>query len=339
MSLRVGVIGCGLIGRKRAEALDGDVLVGTYDLAAPLAEALAEDFPGAIACGSLDALWALAPDVVVVAVTHDQLAGLAIAALEHGAHVLVEKPAAVSVAQVDAIAAAADAAGRRVKVGFNHRFHPAIARAAAEALSGDHGEVMFVRGRYGHGGRLGMEAEWRSDPARGGGGEIVDQGMHLIDLSHWLLGPLPLHSALLRTQFWDTAVDDNAALLLGVPDDRRAPWATLHVTWTEWKNLFSLEVYCRTAKLHVEGLVKSYGSQRLTIYRMRPELGPPDVEVIDHPGDDVSWREEWRHFRGAIADGSPVLGGLADARYGWATIDEAYDMTGYGPVREGVGAA
>ncbi len=336
MTLRVGVIGCGLIGRKRAEALDGDALVGTYDLAAPLAEALATDF-GTTACASLDELWAREPDVVVVAVTHDQLAGLAVAALEHGAHVLVEKPAAVSVAQVDAIAAAAEAAGKRVKVGFNHRFHPGIMRAITEARGGDHGDVMFIRGRYGHGGRLGMDQEWRAIPERGGGGEIVDQGMHLLDLTHWAMGPLPLHSALLRTQFWDTPVDDNAALLLGAPNDRTAPWATLHVSWTEWKNLFSLEVYCRTAKFHVEGLVKSYGPQRLTIYRMKPELGPPDVEVLDWPNEDVSWREEWRHFRAAIADGTPVLGGLEDARYNWAIIDEAYAASGYGPVREGVG--
>jgi predicted dehydrogenase len=329
VSLAVGVIGCGLIGRKRAEALDGDRLVGCFDVNADAARALAADFAGAQACATLDELWALAPDVVVVAVTHDQLSGLSVAALEHGAHVLVEKPAAVSVAQVDAIEAAAQAAGRRVKVGFNHRFHPGIHRAVTAARSGEHGDVMFVRGRYGHGGRLGMDAEWRADVRRSGGGEIVDQGMHLLDLTHWLLGPLPLHSALLRTQFWDTTVDDNAALLLGAPDDRTAPWATLHVSWTEWKNLFSLEVYCRTAKFHVEGLVKSYGPQKLTTYRMRPELGPPDVEEQSWPNEDVSWLEEWRHFRAAIADGTPLLGDLADARFGWATIDQAYAMTGY----------
>jgi predicted dehydrogenase len=329
VSLAVGVIGCGLIGRKRAEALDGDRLVGCFDVNADAARALAADFAGAQACATLDELWALKPDVVVVAVTHDQLSGLSVAALEHGAHVLVEKPAAVSVAQVDAIDAAAQAAGRRVKVGFNHRFHPGIHRAVTEARSGEHGDVMFVRGRYGHGGRLGMDAEWRADVRRSGGGEIVDQGMHLLDLTHWLLGPLPLHSALLRTQFWDTTVDDNAALLLGVPNDRTAPWATLHVSWTEWKNLFSLEVYCRTAKFHVEGLVRSYGPQKLTSYRMKPELGPPDVEELSWPNEDVSWLEEWRHFRAAIADGTPLLGDLADARFGWATIDRAYAMTGY----------
>ncbi len=75
-----------------------------------------------------------------------------------------------------------------------------------------------MRARYGHGGRPGYEREWRADPKRSGGGELIDQGMHLLDLSHWLLGPLPLHSALLRTSFWDMPVEDNAVL-----DARRAP--------------------------------------------------------------------------------------------------------------------
>jgi predicted dehydrogenase len=79
---------------------------------------------------------------------------------------------------------------------------------------------MHLRGRYGHGGRPGYDREWRAQPERSGGGELIDQGMHLLDLTHWLAGPLPLHSALLRTQFWDTPVEDNAALILG--EGRRA---------------------------------------------------------------------------------------------------------------------
>ncbi len=141
---------------------------------------------------------------------------------------------------------------------------------------------MHLRARYGHGGRPGYEREWRADPARSGGGELIDQGMHLLDLCHWLAGPLPLHSALLRTQFWDAPVEDNAALILGEPRARTGPWAMLHVSWTEWKNLFSLEMFCRSAKLQVDGLTRSYGPQRLRIYRMRPELGPPDVEELSY---------------------------------------------------------
>ena len=332
--LRVAIVGCGLIGRKRAAALGPDRLVGCHDVDPDAAKTLAAEHPGAVAFPTLDALLAERPDVVVVATIHRDLAGLAGRALAAGAHVLVEKPAGMGAGQVEDLEKAAAQHRRLVKVGFNHRFHPAIRRAAEEALSGRYGEVMFVRGRYGHGGRIGYESEWRADPARSGGGEIIDQGMHLLDLCHWLLGPLPLRAGLLRTQYWDAPVDDNAVLLLGEEGcvGSRAPWAVLHVSWTEWKNMFSLEIYCRTAKLSVDGLAGSYGPQTLRIHRMGPALGPPDTETVTYPERDVSWEEEWRHFRAAIAaaggdagggEGAPLLGDLESAGYAWRIVQQA----------------
>jgi predicted dehydrogenase len=336
-ALRVGIVGCGLIGHKRADALDPlSSVVGCFDVAPAAAQALS-DHTGAPALADLDELLALEPDVVVVAVTHDQLAAIAVRAVEAGAHVLVEKPAGLGVAQVDRIAEAAQRCGRLVKVGLNHRFHPGIARAVEEARSGRYGEILHVRGRYGHGGRPGYDREWRADPARSGGGELIDQGMHLLDLIHWLLGDLPLHSSLLRTQFWDTPADDNAVLLLGERASREAPWAMLHVTWTEWKNMFSLEIYCRTAKVQVDGLTASYGPQTLRIYRMRPEMGPPDVEEVAYAPQDPSWIAEWEHFATAVRTGDPtaeLLGDLRDARYAWQRVQEAYELAGYGAMRE-----
>ncbi len=333
--LRIGIVGCGLIGHKRAQALGGaDELVGATDALHERAAELVSRHGGE-ACEELADLLALSPDVVIVAVTHDQLAPLAQRALGAGSHVLVEKPAGLGVGQVDDLVRAATAARRMVKVGFNHRFHPAIARLAAEVHSARHGELMHLRARYGHGGRTGYDREWRADPKRSGGGELIDQGMHLLDLTHWLVGPLALHSALLRTHFWDTPVEDNAALILGDPDDRRAPWAMLHVTWTEWKNLFSIEVYCRRAKLEVEGLVRSYGPQRLRIYRMGPELGPPELEEHLYRDEDVSWAAEWEHFAHAISTGGPMLGGLGDARYAWSRVEDVYASSpSYAPIRE-----
>jgi predicted dehydrogenase len=324
--LRVAIAGCGLIGHKRAAALGEDRLVGTYDVDRPAAEALARAHD-AVAVETLDALLALAPDVVVVAVTHDRLAELSTAALAARAHVLVEKPAGIGSAQVRAVADAAARAGRLVKVGFNHRFHGGIATAIEEARSGVHGEILQLRARYGHGGRPGYDREWRADPARSGGGELIDQGMHLLDLSHWLLGPLPVHGALLRTAYWDMPVEDNAVVLLG--ERGSGPWASLHVSWTEWKNLFSLELYCRTAKLQVDGLVRSYGPQRLTRYLMRPDLGPPDVETVDFPAQDGSWEAEWRHFRAAVASGGSLrlLGDLESAAYAWTCVESAYGVS------------
>ncbi len=334
--LRVGIVGCGLIGRKRAEALRPvDRLVGCTDVVPGTAARLTEDLGGR-SCLDLEGVLELRPDVVIVATTHDCLAPLAIQALEGGAHVLVEKPAALGIAQIDELSLAAERAARLVKVGFNHRFYPGLARAAAEVHSGEHGELMHVRGRYGHGGRPGYEAEWRADPARSGGGELVDQGMHLLDLVHWLAGPLPLHSALLRTQFWDAPVEDNAALILGDAHLRRGPWAMLHVTWTEWKNMFSLEIYCRTAKLQIDGLTRSYGAQTLRIYRMPRELGPPSLELIRYDENDISWIDEWAHFAQAIDGRCALVGTTADARYAWQCMEDAYASGPYAVMREEV---
>ncbi len=186
---------------------------------------------------------------------------------------------------------------------------------------------MFVRARYGHGGRPGYDKEWRADPAQSGGGELTDQGMHLLDLCYWLLGELPVSGSLIRTHFWRAPVEDNGVLLLGerggVGDE--SPWAMIHASWTEWKNMFSLEIYCRDAKFDVQGLVRSYGPQRLAIHRMRPDLGPPDTEIVQYPDRDTSWEAEWAHFTAALraADGRPLLGDLDSAAYAWRCVEAA----------------
>ncbi|HEY4811281.1 MAG TPA: Gfo/Idh/MocA family oxidoreductase [Solirubrobacteraceae bacterium] len=333
--LTVGIVGCGLIGGKRADALAlNDVLVGCCDPNATAAAELARKH-GCRVCETAQELLSMEPDVVVVATVHDQLAALAELAIMSGAHVLVEKPAAISTAQIDRLIDCQQAAARLVKVGFNHRFHPGIARAVAEVQSGGHGELMYLRARYGHGGRPGYDSEWRAQPLRSGGGDLIDQGMHLLDLSNWLAGPLPLHSALLRTQFWDTPVEDNAALLLGENGSRTDPWAMLHVGWTEWKNMFSLEIYCVTAKLQVDGLVGSYGPQRLRIYRMGPQLGPPALEELHYPDIDPSWTAEWEHFAAAVLaqDGRPLLGDLQSARDALEQVEAAYASSPYANMR------
>ncbi len=323
-ALRVGIVGCGLMGRKRAAALVPDELVAAFDVDAGAASSLVAECGGTVS-GSLDELLEQGADVVIVAVTHDRLAETACKALVAGAHVLVEKPAGIGSSDVGRIQEVAAAAGRMVKVGFNHRFHPGIERALADARSERYGPILHMRARYGHGGRLGYEREWRAQRAVSGGGELVDQGMHLLDLSYALLGPLPLGASLLRTAFWPIEVEDNAVVLLG--ERASGPWSMFHVSWTEWKNLFSLEIFCRTAKLQVDGLAGSYGPQRLTVYEMKPELGPPEVETIEYPAADDSWEREWRTFAEAIwaGDGRPLAGDLDSAAYGWRCIEEAYD--------------
>src|SRR5205814_4241905 len=109
---------------------------------------------------------------------------------------------------------AAVRADRRVRVGFNHRYHPALRKAREIVDAGALGPLMFVRARYGHGGRIGYEREWRANPQISGGGELIDQGVHVIDLARWFLGEFRTADGVATTYFWKLPVVDNAFLML-----------------------------------------------------------------------------------------------------------------------------
>jgi len=317
----VAIVGCGLIGQKRVKALAGARLVSCADLDVARARALAQT-SGAFA--TVD--WRAAVDrpdvdIVVVATTNEALADISVAALDAGKHIIVEKPAARSVAEVDRVIAARSRAGRQARVGFNHRYHPALQRAYELVRQGEVGELMFIRGRYGHGARVGYEQEWRANPALSGGGELIDQGVHLVDLSRWFLGDVAHVTGFAHTYFWQMPVDDNAFLTLRTAKEQTA---FLHVSCTEWKNLFSLEIYGRGGKLHVEGLGGSYGVERLTFYRMLPEMGPPETTAWEYPRGDRSWELEFAEFLEDIRLNRTPSAGLADARAALVIVEEVY---------------
>ena len=327
MNPRIALIGCGLIGRKRLAALPAGTFAAACDLELGRAEQLVASARAGYA--SDDAARVLADpaiDAVIVCTLNAALAPLALAAIRAGKHVLVEKPGAISTEQADELIDAARAAGVRVRVGFNHRFHPALRQARSLYESGALGPLMFVRGRYGHGGRVGYDREWRADPTLSGGGELIDQGVHLIDLAGWFLGDFARIEGHASTSFWDMPVDDNAFLNLRTAAGQTA-W--LHVSCTEWKNLFSLEIYGRTGKLHVEGLGGSYGVERLTFYRMLPEMGPPETTAWEYPRGDDSWRLEIAEFFTDIRTGREPQPGLREARAALAVVERIHAASGY----------
>ena len=325
--MRVAIIGCGLIGQKRAGALgEGARLAWCVDSDGSRARALAGGREG---CRSgTDFREALRDDVsaVVVATPHEALAKITAAAIEAGKHVLVEKPAARHVEELRELQAAADRKGVRVHVGFNHRYHRAFRKAREIVDSGALGPLMFLRARYGHGGRVGYEKEWRARPEISGGGELMDQGVHLIDLARWFLGDFAEVEGFAHTYFWNMPVDDNAFLLLKTS---RKHVAHLHVSCTEWKNTFSFEIYGRDGKLHIEGLGGSYGTERLAWYRMLPQMGPPETTIFEYPMADNSWEVEMSEFLEDIRAQRAPAAGLGDAIAALEIVDRIYRESGF----------
>jgi predicted dehydrogenase len=326
--MRIAIFGAGLIGRKRGLALEGHTLAGTYDPDRERARALAEQLGTRSFESESALLHESGAEIAIIATTNASLSEVSARAIEAGKHVLVEKPAAVSVAEIDRLTELARAKGVSVKVGFNHRFHPAMAKMRQLVDEGRLGPLMFLRARYGHGGRVGYESEWRANPVLSGGGELIDQGVHLLDLVHWFFGPMPLRNSFVTTSFWNMAVDDNAILTLA-EEGARPRWATFHVSCSEWKNLFSLELYGQKGKIHIQGLGGSYGREALTFYKMLPQMGPPEVEDHEFDAVDRSWGLDLQNLVDHLTRGTPLLGDLESARYAMQIVNEAYRANGF----------
>lgn len=325
--MNVALIGCGAVGQKRARHLASARLLHCVDLDLQRAAQLAALADGC-ACGS-DWREPLArPDIdaVIVATPQDSQVEIVRAAVSAAKHVLVEKPAARHVEELVGLPQLASRYGVRVRVGFNHRYHRAFQQARRLVDSGALGPLLFVRARYGHGGRPGYEGEWRAQPQRSGGGELIDQGVHLIDLARWFLGEFEEVDGFAHTYYWDMPVDDNGFMLLKTAGKQVA---FLHASCTDWKNTFSWELCGRDGKLQIDGLGGSYGVERLAWYRMLPGMGPPETTIWEYPMPDNSWATEMAEFLEDIRQGREPAPGLHDAIAALAVVARIYAASGY----------
>lgn len=320
------MIGCGLIGKKRALSFPKNIeLVGCFDEVVSNMENYAAEF-NTLSFSSFESILKI-PDLsfVVIATRHNSLHSLAIQALNAGKHVFIEKPGAINHLEFKNICEVARRNNLKVHVGYNHRYHPALRKAFELFNDGLIGEIMFLRGRYGHGGRLGYEKEWRADKLKSGGGELIDQGTHLIDLTIGFLGELKLDYAATPNYFWKMAVEDNVFMSLKNEDGRIA---FLQASCTEWKNMFSLEIYGKKGKLEISGLGRSYGLETLTFHKMPPEMGPPISETWSYPEPDDSWSVEMGEFIEDIQTGNSRSDNLDSSLEVLRVVGEIYLRTG-----------
>lgn len=304
--LRVGIVGAGVIGARRAEIIQ-TTGKGRVVAVAETNFARAVEFAKRYGCEIAKNWQELVRrndiEAVIIAVPNKFVKPIALAAFKNGKHVFSEKPLGRNAAEAEAIEKAAKKYRRLLKVGFNHRFHPAIFTAKKLFERGRIGKILFIRARYGHGGRLGMEKEWRFQKDISGGGELLDQGVHLIDLSRWFAGEFKEVYGITDSKFWNTELEDNAFAILR----NEKTTVLFHVSATNWKNIFSFEIFGDRGFLIIEGLGRSYGEETLTIGKRRPKFGVPEIEVIKFP-EDPSWKNEWENFLGALTKRRKLLG-------------------------------
>jgi predicted dehydrogenase len=211
-----------------------------------------------------------------------------------------------SLADARAIADAAARSAGVFKVGFNHRHYPGIVRAAALVRGGDFGTPIYARVTYGHGAHAQFSADWRCDAAVPGGGQLLDQGSHVLDLLNWMFGSPAEVAAAIVTGFYG-GIDDN---VLGLLTYRSPMAAQFHVSWTQWKNRFQFDIGFTDGGIEVSGLGRSYGPHTVTEYR-RATHGAPRVVRSVHP-EDRTLSDEWQEFRAAVCDGTDPGATAAD---------------------------
>jgi predicted dehydrogenase len=324
MTHGVAIVGAGLIGKKRAAALrqfENCRLQVVADINKEAAEGLAHESGAQAETDWQRVVCRDDVDIVVVSTVNGVLREVSTGALRNRKHVLCEKPLGRNSVESQAMVDAADEAGVVLKTGFNHRCHPAIAKAKELLDAGQIGSVMFLRCRYGHGGRPGYEKEWRASKQMCGGGEMLDQGVHVVDLFRWFASEFDEAFGYAPTCFWPMEVEDNAFAMFR---SQQGIVATMHTSWTQWKNLFSFEVFGTGGYLIIDGLGGSYGIETLRIGRRKPEGGVPDEQIVQFNGPDMSWQSEWQEFLRAIDQNREPIGSGHDGHQANRMIEAVY---------------
>jgi len=225
-------------------------------------------------------------------------------------------------------------------VGFNHRFHPALAQAKQMVSSGAIGKIHFIRSVYGHGGRIGYENEWRNKPELAGGGELLDQGIHLIDLAFWFLlegslgGSFEKVHGTLASNFWSSEIEDNAFIIL---QNRSEATVSLHVSSTQWQKKFLWEIYGERGFIAIEGLGGNYGIETLRYRNRGISTSKLDQEEIfyfppqfGYEDPDISLFSLWGKFISSIKSGKEYGPGGSDALNALNVIEKIYQEQGAG---------
>ena len=311
--LRVGIIGYGKVGKIRHECIKK---VSTLELMGICdTDRAAVLGTGATYYPDYKKLLDECPDMIFVCTPNCYIPEITIEAISRGIHVFSEKPPGKTLEDVIAIH---DTAKRnpdiKVKFGFNHRYHNGIIEAKAIVSSGRLGKVMWMRGVYGKAGGPGYDKDWRNNKELSGGGILIDQGIHMLDLFRYFSGEYDETKSFVGRSYWQVEVEDNIFAILR--NSKTNQTAMIHSSATQWRHKFLFEIYLEKGYLELDGILSStrtYGRETLKIARCLFDNNgyplPNPQETITYYDNDNSWSDEIFDFMDCITSDRPVSNG------------------------------
>ena len=316
-ALRVGIAGFGVVGKLRGEVVRRHPELSLVAVCDKNLEGITTLPDGTRCFPSYSELLTCDLDVLLVCLSNDLTAEATIAGLQRGLHVFSEKPPARSLEEFQAVLECeSQHQGQRLMYGFNHRYHDSVIEALKIVRSKELGDVINMRGVYGKAKLITFnQPSWRVERAISGGGVLLDQGIHMVDLMRLFAGDFVEVASHVSNSHWGYEVEDNAYALMRTAD---GAVALLNSSATQWRHQFSLDINLEGGSVILRGILtgsKSYGAETLTVSRADPDRDHGDpIETTATFNRDPSWEREIDAFVDAIRNGiAPEHGTSRDA--------------------------
>ncbi len=324
--LKVGIAGYGVVGKRRRQFIDAHPALKTVAVSDVKYESKGVLDDGVPYFNNYLKLLDYDLDVLFVCLSNDVASAATIGGLERGFHVFCEKPPGRNMSDIAAVLGVAQNLPSRVlKYGFNHRYHDSIQEALRIVKSGELGEIINLRGVYGKSKLISWgQTTWRTERVKAGGGILLDQGIHMVDLLRLFAGEFTDVHSFISSGFWKKDVEDNAYALMRTADGKVA---SLHSSATSWRHRFNLDITLSNGALTLAGILsgsKSYGDETLTIAKpAERESADPREETICY-SEDPSWMAEIEEFTNVIVNGGKIINGSVEDAY--KTMEMVYKI-------------